>query len=373
MSVDESHLPSYALAPPDLVELYRKQTEDGHWDLLSFEVFWRERYDYLKARGYLLRPRFQPGWTPSWLGTNRTPTFCEDSISSMISGVIDATRLSDGTRVMLKSVSRSDNEIPIARLLSRDSVSKDPTNHCVPIFEAIEDAHDRSKAILVMKYLRPFDNPELRTIGEAVDFVFQTLEGLCFIHSQGVAYRDCAAANIMMDGEPLFPKGHHPVRLDYLEDGARDAPCLSRQDHPVKYYFVDFGLSSCFDPGVVPLVVGTKGRDKEPPELDDHRPYNPFPLDIFILGNLYRKEFLEKYYGFEFLEPLIKSMTHEYPRSRPTAEAAFNTFRRIRAGLAESTLRWRLRSRNESVPERVVYDTVAVAREGIYRVKRMIV
>ncbi|KAK7691433.1 hypothetical protein QCA50_004832 [Cerrena zonata] len=373
MSVDESHLPSYALCSPDEVERYRQQTEEGRWDLLSYEVFWRERYDYLKNKGYLLRPRFQPGWIPSWLGTNRDPSFCEDSICSMISELIDATRLSDGTRVMLKTVSRSGDEIPIARLLSRDSVLKDPTNHCVPIFEAIEDAHDRSKAILVMKYLRPFDDPELRTIGEAVDFIFQTLQGLCFIHRQGVAHRDCAAANIMMDGEPLFPKGHHPVRLDYLEDGVHDAPYLSRQDRPVKYYFIDFGISSCFDPGVVPLAIGTKGRDKDPPELDNRRPYNPFPLDIFILGNLYRKEFVQKYYGLEFLSPLVSSMTHEDPLSRPTAQAAFDMFREIQAGLSESTLRWRLRSRNESVPERVVYDTVAVAREGIYKIKRMIV
>lgn len=84
MSVDESHLPSYALCSPEEVEGYRKQTEEGRWDLLSYEAFWRERYEYLKARGYLLRPRFQPEWTPSWLGTNRHPTYCEDSIRSMV-------------------------------------------------------------------------------------------------------------------------------------------------------------------------------------------------------------------------------------------------------------------------------------------------
>lgn len=96
-----------------------------------------------------------------------------------------------------------------------------------------------------------------------------------------------------MDGDPLFPEGHHPVHLDYLEDGIHYAPSLSRQDHPVKYYFIDFGISSYFDPGVTPLVIGDQGRDKDPPELNNHRPYNPFPLDIFILGNLYRKEFVE--------------------------------------------------------------------------------
>lgn len=116
-----------------------------------------------------------------------------------------------------------------------------------------------------------------------------------------------------MDGEPLFPQGHHPVRLDYLEDATHDAPHLTRFDHPVKYYFIDFGISSYFDPGTVPLVVGTQGRDKEPPELDDHRPYNPFPLDIFILGNVYRREFLEvccfSSYLISFLQHVLRNTT----------------------------------------------------------------
>lgn len=61
------------------------------------------------------------------------------------------------------------------------------------------------------------------------------------------------------------------------------------------------------------------------------------------------------------------------PQQRPTAQSARTMFENIRATLNESTLRWRLRSRQESAPERVVYDTVAVAKEGIYRIKRMIV
>lgn len=96
-----------------------------------------------------------------------------------------------------------------------------------------------------------------------------------------------------MDASHLFPKGHHPVRLDYTADAVFDAPHLTRSDNPVKYYFVDFGLSSHFKSDDSPLVLGTKGRDKEPPELSDRQPYDPFPLDIFILGNLYLKGFLE--------------------------------------------------------------------------------
>lgn len=79
-----ANLPSYALCTPEKAERYARETAEGRWSLLSYEVFWRERYNHLKVKGYILRPRFQPGWVPSWLGTNREPDFCEDSIRSMV-------------------------------------------------------------------------------------------------------------------------------------------------------------------------------------------------------------------------------------------------------------------------------------------------
>lgn len=103
-----------------------------------------------------------------------------------------------------------------------------------------------------------------------------------------------------MDGRPLYPHGHHPVRLAYTPDALFDAPALSRTQRSVRYYFIDFGLSSHFTPGQSPLVLGTKGRDKDPPELSDEIPYNAFQLDIYILGNVYNKEFFEVGTGQHF-------------------------------------------------------------------------
>ncbi|CAL1711872.1 unnamed protein product [Somion occarium] len=371
MSAKHSDLPNYAICSPEEAKEYAELTRQGQWGLLSYEIFWRDRYYFLEGRGYILRPRFRPDWIPSWLGTNREPDFCEDSIRSVKYQVMDAIKKSDGTQVSLKTVSKHNNEISIARFVSSPERLQDPTNHCVPIFDVFDDPLDSSQAFIVMPYLRPFDNPEFRTIGEVIDFVYQTLEGLCVMHHLCVAHRDCAAANIMMDGRPLFPQGHHPVRLDYTADGVFDAPCLSRQDHPVRYYFIDFGISSRFKRGEIPLVIGTKGRDKEPPEMSDTHPYNPFPLDIFVLGNVYLKEFVQKYHGLEFLGTLITAMVQPQPERRPTAMSALQIFQDIRSGVPDSTLRWRLRPREESTPARVVYDTVAVAREGIYRLKRL--
>ncbi|GBE85432.1 hypothetical protein SCP_0706190 [Sparassis crispa] len=300
------------------------------------------------------------------------PTFCEDSIMLMIDHVIDATRREDGVLVSIKTVERDSEEVRIASYLSRPEVSSHHLNHCVHVLDIFPDPFDHNAAFMVMPYLRPFNNPEFGAIGEVTEFVRQTLEGLCFLHGQGVAHRDCAAANIMMDGTPLYPQGHHPVRRESSPDGIYLLSPLSRIDHPVRYYLIDFGISSLFGKGESPYVVGRKGRDKELPELSDDVPYDAYKVDIFILGNLFKKDFLQKYYGLEFLGPLVKAMTARDPAHRPDAEVALSIYHDIRRGLDPSLLRWRLRPRDESAPERILYDSVAVAREGIYRLKHIV-
>lgn len=105
-------------------------------------------------------------------------------------------------------------------------------------------------------------------------------------------YSDCTTKNLMMDGDTLFPRGFHPVHTNYLEDTNTRAPVVSRLAAwpPVKYYYVDFGIAVQIPPHVYPkLALGEDGLDREVPELSNVRPYDPFKVDIFILGNVYRK------------------------------------------------------------------------------------
>lgn len=47
-------------------------------DLRETETFWRDHQPWLQSKGYMLRPRYMPDWKPSWEGTNKLSTLCED-------------------------------------------------------------------------------------------------------------------------------------------------------------------------------------------------------------------------------------------------------------------------------------------------------
>ena len=48
------------------------------------EKLWREHYTLLHKRGYILRPRYQPNWTPTLLGNGRHYHSGEDHIMQIV-------------------------------------------------------------------------------------------------------------------------------------------------------------------------------------------------------------------------------------------------------------------------------------------------
>ena len=76
----------------------------------------------------------------------------------------------------IKVVSTRDEEIEIASSLCTDSLLQNPENHCVPIPDVLPDPLDESsRALMVMPYLRPFDDPDFATVGEVLDFMYQIM------------------------------------------------------------------------------------------------------------------------------------------------------------------------------------------------------
>ncbi|KAJ7162149.1 kinase-like domain-containing protein [Mycena filopes] len=317
------------------------------------EIWWRDHQVWLQEQcGYMLRPRFRPGWVPSWKHTGKLLFDSEDARPLLTGVAIDATRLSDGVVVTLKRVDAKlhPHEQSIGELLSSASKANDPRNHCVPILDVIQ-VPDTNIILLVMPLLRRYVNPRFDTFGEAVDFFGQ---GLKFMHDLNIAHRDCNGSNIMMDASNMYPEGFHFQHPERAADFSGYAKHYTRTQRPPRYYLIDFGLSRVYrsktDPP--PLEPVIYGGDRSAPEFINNDECNPFPTDVYYLGNMIRTDFLDglfpenpdlnsKMLGFEFIRPLVNAMTAEDPTERPTIDEVAERFVVIRKRLNF----WKLRSR----------------------------
>lgn len=337
------------------------QVAESRSHLDEGELLWRDRQPFLESKGYMLRSRYRPGWTPSWLGNDVVFEECDDWYFQLAVSLIDAVRISDGKLVYIKAIHTDSEELKILRLLQ--SLPSDPMNHCVPLLDYFADAGNPELSFIVMPYLQFMEEPPFETVANVVDFVDQMLDGLTFLHAHGVAHRDCSQANIMIDPEPIYPSGFHPVSRTRLPDLSGFATNLSRTEVTLKYYYIDFGISVYIPPeSTQRLVVGEDGRDQDPPELSEDVPYDPFKLDVFIIGNMFHNEFVQNFSNVSFLEPLIKTMKTADPSSRPTAEQALQYWHEIRRGLSPLSSVCRLRGKDETWPVSAVFDTISTIR-----------
>ena len=111
---------------------------DEHFFLRKDELLWVKYQPYLESSGYRLRPRYQPGWTAPWKGTDATPMLYEDCPASFVRSInlstisfhlkgcsckypnlIEVRRIDDNFKVTLKRVLTWTEEIPIARYFLR--------------------------------------------------------------------------------------------------------------------------------------------------------------------------------------------------------------------------------------------------------------
>ncbi|KAI0071999.1 hypothetical protein K474DRAFT_1651740 [Panus rudis PR-1116 ss-1] len=330
--------------------------------LLDHERFWAEHQPWLSQQGYMLRPRYRPGWTPSWVGKSDTFLHYEDSTIPINGHILDAIRESDGEAVVLKLVHQDVHpfEREISLFFSKEPYASHPRNHCVPIYEVLDVPDVETGFILVMPLLRPHDYPRMKSIGESVEFFRQIFEGLQFMHQLHVAHRDCMTLNIMMDPKPTFPRGFHPREMHKNVNFKGRAKHYTRTARPTKYYFIDFGLARKYDPAEgSPREDPIYGGDKSVPEFqyapgDPILPVDPFPTDIYYLGNMIREEYLEKKVGLQFMEELVRDMVQNDPSKRPTMDEVVKRFDEIMQRIPWWKLRSRLADQDESGAKRFI-------------------
>ncbi|TFK74309.1 hypothetical protein BDN72DRAFT_789580 [Pluteus cervinus] len=266
--------------------------------------------------------------------------------------VVDAIRVKDGKRVLLKRINESDHphEVEISQLLGTGPLASDPRNHCVPLEDVISPPDAPCVKIVVLPFLQQIRAIPFDTIGEIVDFLQQLFTGLQFMHHQHVAHRDIGQTNIMMEGNELFPDRWNQRFAHLTPEGQRHTNFFTRTQRPPTYFLIDFGISRRYDPSNTnPLEEPIYGGDKTVPEFEtDKEAFNPFQTDIYYMGNMIRKSLIEGkgieftgYFGTGFLCPLIKDMIQPDPEKRPTIDEVVTRFDKICKTLST----WKLRSR----------------------------
>lgn len=270
--------------------------------------------------------------------------------------------MSDGLYISLKVVDKSvhPHEVDIGQYFTMEPLASDPKNHCVPFLDVLSVPNEEGKHILVMPLLLDFTMPRFDTVGEVVECLRQLFEGLLFMHTNHVAHRDCMSRNIMMDAKHLYPEPYHPAQPHMKRDFSGYVSHLTRTQRPPKYYLIDFGLSRRYDATEEnPLEYPIFGGDKSVPEFQKNVdvPMNPFPTDIYYLGNVIREQFLYARVGLEFLKPLVDDMVQDNPSGRPTMEAVVQQFDSIRQRLSTWKLRSRVISVEDGLLENMYYGT----------------
>ncbi|KAJ7502438.1 hypothetical protein B0H11DRAFT_1907015 [Mycena galericulata] len=327
------------------------------------EPFWHDHCDWLKERGYLLRPRCRPDWVPSWVeDPKKNMMLCEDWQPNTACKVMDATRIFDGLVVTLKPLDTADRS-------SRRNSYRLVVFRRTPGIRPFQPLRPQSRCAGCS---RPYDKPRFDTFGEAIEFfrqIFQANNAFIFdrnlndsfpgppVYAQNrnnVAHRDGQSLNIMMDATPLYPKPYHPIRRERSRNFKHGVSTLTRTQRPVKYHLIDFGLSRKDSTGVHAGASIIVGGDKTVPEFriipgrEILLECDPLPTDVYYMGNLIRFEFLEgswfaeKKIGFEFMRSLVADMVQGDPTLRPSMDEVVERFEEIVRGLSGRKLRSRV-------------------------------
>ena len=173
----------------------------------------------------------------------------------------------------------------------------------------------------------------------------------------------------MLDPSNMYPKPFHPVNMKRSRDFRHKAKGYSRTRRPTRYLLIDFGLSRQYDPADgTPLDLPLRGGDKSAPEHKDGKTLcNPFPTDVYYLGNLVRQYYIQvcvfrcsrkstltceyqKRCGFQFMQSLVADMVQDDPTKRPKMDEVVTRFSEIKGKLSTWKLRSRIARRDEFWP-----------------------
>ncbi|KAJ7724501.1 kinase-like domain-containing protein [Mycena metata] len=305
--------------------------------LTEHEQLWASYQPFLEEQGYMLRPRYKPGWVAACLSNKEQDPFCfEDSVPGS-PRVLDAKCMSDGADVVVKVVPTSSMEVCIAMFLTNCPDAEKHSLPCLDLIPMPDNPHDSFMVFPRMRSCTCF--PYINTVQEFIEFLQQMLEGLVFLHDNNIAHRAISQNHMVLNASRMIPGGFHFAKprtsdgVTYLlhRTGNQSVPHWKTRTEagPMQYYFIDFGLSVQFPSrDARKLVTGVCGQHDLIPEVSDTVPYDPFKVDVWSIGGIIVDYLEVRYAGLDYLVPLARKLRHRDPTRRLDAQDALKLFQR---------------------------------------------
>ncbi|KAF8507725.1 kinase-like domain-containing protein [Hysterangium stoloniferum] len=255
--------------------------------------------------------------------------------------------------IVIKAIPTSkSSELEILSFLNSPTLRVLPGNHTMPLIESINTDEGWSFAVMPGWMLTLERLKCLWQVDDYFAIIIQSLEGLGFMHENGIAHRDISPGNMVINHDLTQRELSEPIPY----------PFLSTWDF--RLAFIDFDFASKFTPGSdTSTWVGCGFHGNigfaAPEVVDSHvtrAEYAVLPTDIYSLGKVWdllikneRKLFtairsLPKYarptfandvleYHVPQLESHLEEMLDVDPTKRPTAKEALQRFKAARDAL----------------------------------------
>ncbi|KAM5531272.1 hypothetical protein V8D89_015073 [Ganoderma adspersum] len=318
-------------------------SEDGHDSGPSnLAAYWEASRMWLSKRGvelYELLPQRPDYPWRDWRTPSSGTTGCllpyarciwdssNPSRSLDVIKTVACAQDSLGRDLMLKLVNKGSPQYDIFQLLSqRGELFIDPQMFpCVIPPLAILDTPHAYSIVTMPTWGSPFDPKELQTVGEVLQFMECTLQGLAFLHMNRVAHRDVCEHNMVVNCYRL-DRDRRRLSEDLVDHRKRGDTLYALMDYDQSIHLPEVtSVKHCHRPAHEAWV----GSDVyKPDDVCLGEPtYNPFAFDVGMLGNMFRVYFSVAVPSVPVLPALFDKMTTHIVSQRFSAEEALEFFR----------------------------------------------